>query len=112
MGAQLGKTHWTQAQLNYLRHFTLLDAAHNRVLQDNLTTVDFHVERIAKLEEAMLQLLPRLAAQTPRRRHDKLLKASNSSLPWSPSALQSGMRTHQPTSAFDRRSGLGKVPAA
>ena len=52
-----GKTHWTEAHKRYLRHLTLPDAAHNRVLEDNLTTVDFHVERIARLEEAMLQLL-------------------------------------------------------
>ena len=52
-----GKTHWTEAHLRYLRHLTLPDAAHNRVLEDNLTTVDFHHKRIAKLEEAMLQLL-------------------------------------------------------
>ena len=52
-----GKTHWTEAHKRYLRHLTLPDAAHNRVLEDNLTTVDFHVKRIARLEEAMLQLL-------------------------------------------------------
>ena len=52
-----GKTHWTEAHKRYLRHLTLPDAAHNRVLEDNLTTVDFHVDRIARLEEAMLQLL-------------------------------------------------------
>jgi len=52
-----GKTHWTQAHLNYLRDLKLPDAAHNRVLEDNLTTVNFHVERIEKLEKEMLQLL-------------------------------------------------------
>jgi len=52
-----GKTHWTEAHKRYLRHLTLPDAAHNRVLEDNLTTVDFHVERITKLEAEMLQLL-------------------------------------------------------
>lgn len=52
-----GKTHWTEAHMRYLRHLTLPDAAHNRVLEDNLTTVDFHYKRIATLEEAMLQLL-------------------------------------------------------
>lgn len=52
-----GKTHWTEAHKRYLRHLTLPDAAHNRVLEDNLTTVDFHHERIIKLEQAMLQLL-------------------------------------------------------
>ena len=52
-----GKTHWTQAHQRYLRHLTLPDAAHNRVLEDNLTTVDFHHQRIAQLEEAMLHLL-------------------------------------------------------
>ncbi len=52
-----GKTHWTEAHKRYLRHLTLPDAAHNRVLEDNLTTDDFQVERIARLEEAMLQLL-------------------------------------------------------
>jgi transposase len=52
-----GKTHWTEAHLRYLRHLTLPDAAHNRVLEDNITTIDFHHKRIIKLEEAMLQLL-------------------------------------------------------
>ena len=52
-----GKTHWTEAHLRYLRDLRLPDAAHNRVLEDNLTTVDFHHKRIARLEEAMLQLL-------------------------------------------------------
>lgn len=52
-----GKTHWTEAHKRYLRHLTLPDAAHNRVLEDNLATVDFHVARIAKLENEMLQLL-------------------------------------------------------
>jgi len=52
-----GKTHWTEAHKRYLRHLTLPDAAHNRVLEDNLTTIDFHVERITKLEAEMLQLL-------------------------------------------------------
>ena len=45
-----GKTHWTEAHMRYLRHLTLPDAAHNRVLEDNLTTIDFHHQRIAKLE--------------------------------------------------------------
>lgn len=52
-----GKTHWTEAHMRYLRHLTLPDAAHNRVLEDNITTIDFHYERIAKLETEMLQLL-------------------------------------------------------
>ena len=52
-----GKTHWTQAHMNYLRHLTLPSAAHNQVLEDNLTTVDFHHERILKIEDAMLKLL-------------------------------------------------------
>jgi len=52
-----GKTHWTEAHKRYLRHLTLPDAAHNRVLEDNLSTIDFHHKRIEKLEEAMLQLL-------------------------------------------------------
>ena len=52
-----GKTHWTQSHRNYLRDLKLPDAAHNRVLEDNITTIDFHEERIAKLENEMLQLL-------------------------------------------------------
>lgn len=52
-----GKTHWTEAHKRYLRHLTLPDAAHNRVLEDNLSTIDFHHERILRLEEAMLHLL-------------------------------------------------------
>lgn len=52
----IGKTHWTQKHLNYLRGLKLPDAAHNRVLEDNIGSIDFHVERIAKLEAEMLQL--------------------------------------------------------
>jgi transposase len=52
-----GKTHWTQSHRNYLRELKLPDAAHNRVLEDNIATIDFHEERIAKLENEMLQLL-------------------------------------------------------
>ena len=52
-----GKTHWTQSHQNYLRGLKLPDAAHNRVLEDNITTIDFHEQRIAKLENEMLQLL-------------------------------------------------------
>jgi len=52
-----GKTHWTQSHQNYLRGLQLPDAAHNRVLEDNITTIDFHEERIARLEDEMLQLL-------------------------------------------------------
>ena len=52
-----GKTHWTQAHQNYLRGLKLPDAAHNRVLEDCIATIDFHVERIDRLEAEMLQLL-------------------------------------------------------
>jgi len=43
--------------MRYLRHLTLPDAAHNRVLEDNIQTIDFHHKRIEKLETEMLQLL-------------------------------------------------------
>jgi transposase len=52
-----GKTHWTQSHQNYLRGLKLPDAAHNRVLEDNIATIDFHETRIARLEDEMLQLL-------------------------------------------------------
>ena len=52
-----GKTHWTEAHKRYLRHLTLPDPAHNIVLEDNLATIDFHTERIEKIEDAMLTLL-------------------------------------------------------
>jgi transposase len=52
-----GRTHWTQAHRNYLRGLKLPDAAHNRVLEDNIATIDFHEQRIARLEDEMLQLL-------------------------------------------------------
>ena len=52
-----GKTHWTEAHKRYLRHLTLPDSAHNIVLEDNLTTIDFHHERIKRIEDAMLALL-------------------------------------------------------
>jgi transposase len=52
-----GKTHWTQSHQNYLRDLKLPDAAHNRVLEDNIATINFHEERINKLEDEMLHLL-------------------------------------------------------
>ena len=52
-----GKTHWTEAHMRYLRNLTLPDTAHNLVLEDNLTTVDFHHRRIERLESEMLLLL-------------------------------------------------------
>ncbi len=51
------KTHWTQSHQNYLRGLKLPDAAHNRVLEDCIATIDFHEARIARLEDEMLQLL-------------------------------------------------------
>lgn len=52
-----GKTHWSEEHKRYLRHLKLPDAAHNRVLEDNLATIDFHHQRILQLEKAMLHLL-------------------------------------------------------
>lgn len=52
-----GKTHWTPSHQNYLRGLKLPDAAHNRVLEDCIATIDFHEARIARLEDEMLQLL-------------------------------------------------------
>lgn len=51
------KSHWTQSHQNYLRGLKLPDAAHNRVLEDCIATIDFHEARIARLEDEMLQLL-------------------------------------------------------
>lgn len=52
-----GRTNWTEAHKRYLRHLTMPDAAHNLVLEDLLGTIDYHLERVAKLEQAMLNLL-------------------------------------------------------
>ena len=52
-----GKSQWTDAHLRYLRNLKLPDTAHNLVLEDNLTTIDFHMKRIEKLESEMLLLL-------------------------------------------------------
>lgn len=52
-----GKTHWSQAHMNYLRGLKLPDTAHNIVLEDNLTLIDFHLKRIEKIEGEMLNLL-------------------------------------------------------
>lgn len=52
-----GKTNWTEAHKRYLRHLTLPDPAHNLVLEDLLDAIDYHLERVAKLEKAMLNLL-------------------------------------------------------
>ena len=56
-GAGKSECHWTQSHQNYLRGLKLPDAAHNRVLEDNIATIDFHQARIARLEDEMLQLL-------------------------------------------------------
>jgi len=52
-----GKTHWSQAHMNYLRGLKLPDSAHNIVLEDNLTLIDFHEKRISRIETEMLGLL-------------------------------------------------------
>lgn len=52
-----GKTHWSQAHMNYLRGLTLPDSAHNIVLEDNLTLIDFHEKRVERIEKEMLNLL-------------------------------------------------------
>lgn len=52
-----GKTHWNQAHMNYLRGLKMPDAAHNIVLEDNLSTIAFHFARIEKIETEMLNLL-------------------------------------------------------
>ena len=38
-----GKSQWTDAHLRYLRNLKLPYTAHNLVLEDNLTTIDFHM---------------------------------------------------------------------
>lgn len=52
-----GKTHWSQAHMNYLRGLKLPDSAHNIVLEDNLTLIDFHEKRIERIETEMSNLL-------------------------------------------------------
>lgn len=52
-----GKTHWTQGHMNYLRGLNFPDSAHNIVLEDNLTLIDFHHQRIERIEAEMLLLL-------------------------------------------------------
>lgn len=52
-----GKTHWSQAHMNYLRGLKMPDPAHNIVLEDNLTLIAFHLARIEKIEAEMLNLL-------------------------------------------------------
>jgi len=43
--------------MNYLRGLKLPDTAHNIVLEDNLTLIDFHHTRITRIESEMLALL-------------------------------------------------------
>lgn len=52
-----GKTHWSQAHMNYLRGLKMPDSAHNIVLEDNLTLIDFHEKRVGRIEQEMLNLL-------------------------------------------------------
>jgi len=52
-----GKTHWNQAHMNYLRGLKLPDSAHNIILEDNLTLIDFNEKRVEKIEAEMLNLL-------------------------------------------------------
>lgn len=52
-----GKTHWNPAHMDYLRGLKLPDSAHNIILEDNLTLIDFHEKRVEKIEAEMLNLL-------------------------------------------------------
>lgn len=52
-----GKTHWSQAHMNYLRGLKFPDSAHNIVLEDNLTLIDFNEKRVERIEKEMLNLL-------------------------------------------------------
>ena len=56
-----------QAHRTYLRDLKMPDTAHNIVLEDNLTPIDFHHKRVERIEEEPCSTARRLATQTPRR---------------------------------------------
>jgi transposase len=50
-------TNWTQKHMNYLRHLVLPDAVQKIVLEEYVQGVDAGVERVARLETRMRELL-------------------------------------------------------
>ena len=52
-----GKTRWTQAHMNYLRRTRLPHPAHQLVLEEYIQAVDAGVERVARIEAHMKDIL-------------------------------------------------------
>jgi transposase len=52
-----GRSNWTTAHMNYLRHLTLPDANQKIVLEEYIQAIDAAEERVARLEEKMDDLL-------------------------------------------------------
>ncbi|MCG8601890.1 MAG: IS110 family transposase [Verrucomicrobiales bacterium] len=53
-----GKTNWTQAHMNYLRRTRMQHVAQQLVLEEYILEVDSGVERVARIEKQMKELLP------------------------------------------------------
>jgi transposase len=53
-----GKTTWTQAHMNYLRRTQLQHPAQQMVLEEYILEVDSGIERVARIEQQMKDLLP------------------------------------------------------
>lgn len=53
-----GKTNWTQANMNYLRKLKMPHRAQQLVVEEYILTVDAGVERVARIEKQMKELLP------------------------------------------------------
>lgn len=53
-----GKTTWTQAHMNYLRRTQMQHPAQQLVLEEYILEVDSGIERVARIEKQMVELLP------------------------------------------------------
>ena len=53
-----GKTTWTQAHMNYLRRTQMQHPAQQLVLEEYILEVDAGIERVARIEQQMKDLLP------------------------------------------------------
>ena len=52
-----GKTRWTPAHMNYLRHLSLANPTQNIVLEEYMQAIDMGLERVARLEEKLKDVL-------------------------------------------------------
>jgi len=53
-----GKARWTPSHMSYLRHLTLPDPVQNIVLEEYIQAIDSGIERVLRLKERMIDILP------------------------------------------------------